>query len=62
MLQPAPPHSLLNVVNNRNGVISAAPREMAAQLRLHHSTGGRAGGGWQRKKREILSGTTVKLD
>lgn len=32
MLQPAPPPSLLNIVNNRNGVISAAPREMAAQL------------------------------
>lgn len=32
MLQPAPPPSLLNVVNNRNGVISVAPCEMAAQL------------------------------
>lgn len=52
MLQPAPPRSLLNVVNNRNGVISAAPREMAAQLRLHHSTGGRTGGGGGRGKDE----------
>lgn len=32
MLQAVPPPSLLNVVNNRNGVISAAPREMASQL------------------------------
>lgn len=47
MLQaaPLPPPSLLNVVNNRNGVISAAPREMAAQLWLLHLTGGKAGGG-----------------
>lgn len=46
---PPPPTSLLNVVNNRNGVISAAPREMAPQLWLLHLTSGRAGGGEEEK-------------